>query len=178
MKISTLTVDRIEQDLLSDFYHHQLITKQWIRKNNKWEITDTSILREWSDEKRKWIPQYWSQQIERGGTVIAAFEADKLIGFCSLDGRLLGETAKYANLTMLFVDDRWKRKGVGKKLFLEICNHAEKMKADKLFISAIPSVDTLNFYYHMGCKDSNEIISEYVDTEQDRYLEFTLGTSK
>ena len=178
MKLLTLTADSIEKDLLSDFCHYQRITRQWIQKNNKWEIIDTSILRQWSEEKKKWIPQYLSQQIERGGAVVAAFEADQMIGFCSLDGYLLGETSRYANLTMLFVDDRWKRKGVGRKLFLEICNHARIMQADKLFISAIPSVETLEFYFHVGCKDSTEVILEYVDTEQDRYLEFALEASQ
>ena len=44
-----------------------------------------------------------------------------LVGFCSVDGRLAGKTVKYANLTMLFVDDKWKRKGVGRRLFDKIC---------------------------------------------------------
>ncbi len=174
MKIVTLTIDSIVPYMLSDFCHYQLITKKWTQSNNQWKITDTSILREWSEEKREWIPQYLCQQIERGGTVIAAFEADELIGFCSIDGYLLGKTAKYANLTMLFVDDRWKRKGVGKKLFYEICKHAKKMMADKLFISAIPAVETIAFYFSMGCEDTMEMIPEYVDTEQDRYLEYLL----
>ena len=48
------------------------------------------------------------------------------------------------------------------------------MKADKIFISAIPSVETVNFYFNIGCKDALEIIPEYVDTKQDRYMEFLL----
>lgn len=174
MKIVTLTVDSIASDMLTNFCHYQLITRKWKQRNKQWVTVDTSILREWDAEKREWIPQYLCQQIERGGTVAAALEADELIGFCSIDGYLLGETAKYANLTMLFVDDRWKRKGIGRKLFFEICNHAKKMKADKLFISAIPAVETLDFYFNIGCKDATEIIPEFIDTEHDRYLEFSL----
>jgi GNAT superfamily N-acetyltransferase len=145
--------------------------------NHQWELTDTSIMRQWNAEKRVWITQYLRQQIERGGAVIAAFEANELIGFGSIDGYLFGNTAKYANLTMLFVDDRWKRNGIGSKIFDEICKHAERMKADKLFISAIPAVETVDFYLHIGCQDANEIVPEYVDTDQDRYLEFLLETS-
>ena len=48
------------------------------------------------------------------------------------------------------------------------------MNADKLFISAIPSFETVSFYLSMGCKDANEIIFEYVDTDEDRYLEYSL----
>lgn len=48
------------------------------------------------------------------------------------------------------------------------------MMADKLFISAIPAVETIAFYFSMGCEDTMEMIPEYVDTEQDRYLEYLL----
>ena len=174
VKIIPLNTKNIASEMLFDFCHHQVITKTYIHDNNEWKTTDTHILREWSLEKKKWISQYLQQQIERGGFAVAAFDEDILIGFCSVDGRLLGKTAKYANMTMLFVDDRYKRKGIGKKLFFEICSCARLLKADKIFISAIPSVETVNFYFNIGCKDALEIIPEYVDTKQDRYMEFLL----
>ena len=178
IKIKELTINDIFADMLLNFNHHQVITKKWVKKNQTWELTTTSELREWNDEKRMWISDYLRQQIERGGSVQGAFAEDVLVGFCCVDGFLMGNTAKYANMTMLFVDDNWKRKGVGKKLFERICLCAAKMNADKLFVSAIPSFDTIAFYHCMGCEDAKEIISEYVDTEQDRYLEFVLTISK
>lgn len=99
---------------------------------------------------------------------------DLFVGFCCIDGYLYGKTAKYANLTMLFVDDEWKRKGIGKALFKEICKYAKKKNAKKLFISAIPSVETIAFYFAMGCIDAKEIITDYIDTKNDRYLEYLL----
>jgi GNAT superfamily N-acetyltransferase len=125
-------------------------------------------------QKRNWIADYLRRQIERGGSVVGAFYGDTLVGFCSIDSRLLGRTAKYANLTMLFVDDRFKRKGIGKRLFNFICACAKEMNADKIFISAVSSVETIEFYFRMGCKDASQIIPEYIDTETDRYLELSL----
>ena len=66
--------------------------------------------------------------------------------------------------------------------YRNICNNKSnvavlllrQLKADKIFISAIPSVETVNFYFNIGCKDALEIIPEYVDTQQDRYMEFLL----
>lgn len=78
------------------------------------------------------------------------------------------------NLTMLFVDDEWKRKGIGTKLFHQMCIYAENIKADKIFISAIPSYETVAFYSVMGCSDAKEIINSFVDSENDRYLEYDL----
>ena len=66
------------------------------------------------------------QQIERGGTTVGAFCNDRLIGFCCVDGTISGTSAKYANLTILFVDDYWKRNGIGKLLMQEARNHATK----------------------------------------------------
>lgn len=173
-EIKDLTVKDISSDILLSFNHHQVITQKWVNKNNKWKLTAASELREWDREKRIWIAEYLRRQIERGGAVVAAFEENVLIGFCSIDGGISGNTAKYANMTMLFVDDEWKRKGIGRKLFKRICMCAAKMNADKLFVSAIPSFETVAFYFDMGCKDAGEIVSEYVDTDRDRCLEYSL----
>ena len=177
IEVKDLTINDISSDMLLNFNHRQIITDKWVNRNNRWELAATSDLREWNTKKRIWISDYLRQQIERGGSVVAAFAGDILVGFCCVDGYLVGKTAKYANMTMLFVDDKWKRKGVGRKLFEKICIYAKRMNADKLFISAIPSFDTIAFYFNVGCEDAREIISEYVDTDKDRYLEFALTTS-
>lgn len=177
IEVKELTANDISSGMLLNFTHHQMITKKWVNRNNLWELVETLDLREWNKEKRIWISDYLSQQIKRGGSVVAAFAGNILVGFCCVDGYLVGKTAKYANMTMLFVDDKWKRKGVGRKLFKKICICAKRMYADKLFISAIPSFETIAFYFNIGCGDAKEIISEYVDTDQDRYLEFVLTTS-
>ena len=177
VEIKKLSANDISSDMLLNFNHHQIITKKWVNRKNKWELVATSDLREWNKDKRIWISEYLRQQIERGGAVVAAYVVDILVGFCCVDGGLEGKTAKYANMTMLFVDDKWKRKGVGGELFEKICICAKRMDAEKLFISAIPSFDTIAFYFNMGCEDAREIISEYVDTDKDRYLEFVLNSS-
>lgn len=176
IRIIDLAVNNITSNMFLNFNHHQMITKKWVHNNNRWELAEDSDLREWDNEKRIWITEYLRQQIERGGSTVVAYDGDVLVGFCCVDGYLLGKTANYANLTMLFVDDKWKRNGVGKKLFGEICKHAVKMKADKLYISAIPSFETVEFYFNMGCEDAKEMISEYIDTENDRYLEYSFTT--
>ena len=155
VKIITLTIDNIVSEMLFDFCHHQVITKICIHDNNEWKTTDTHILREWSLEKKKWISQYLQQQIERGGFVVAAFDEDILIGFCSIDGRLLGKTAKYANMTMLFVDDRYKRKGIGKKLFFEIVKSAFGQRR-KTLLNALSKSPYLNV--------EKEIIQEAIES--------------
>lgn len=174
MEIRLLKYDDITSDLLQQFNHYQIIRRKYVKKENEWRIIPVYELREWNAEKRIWISTYLQQQVKRGGLVIAAYDYHTLTGFASLDGFLRGSYAKYANLTMLFVDDKWQRKGIGRLLFHEICIYAKKLGAEKLFISAISSFETIVFYHSLGCTDAVEVIPEYIDTEKDRYLEYLL----
>jgi len=174
IEVKQLSDGDINSDMFVNFKRRQKISSKYVKHNGGWIIAEADELREWNREKLRWIPDYLREQLKRGGSVFAAYEDDTLAGFGSADGYLRGETAKYANLSMLFVDDRMKRKGIGRLLFEKICKSAAEHGADKLFISAIPSAETIAFYFSMGCIDADEIISEYIDTENDRYLEFLL----
>ena len=174
-EIKKLNITDIVPNLLIGFAHSQKITQKWVRRNDIWELTDASILREWSAEKRIWIAEYMCRQIERGGITVGAFCNERLIGFCCVDGTVSGKSAKYANLTMLFVDDNWKRNGIGKSLLQEAREHATKLGAEKIFISAVPSAETIAFYLKMGCVDANEIVGDFVDSDDDRYLELMVN---
>lgn len=173
-RIESIYSDSISSDMLLYFHHCQIINQKYVKINGAWQIADAYELREWNIEKRIWIAKYLREQIERGGSVVGAFFGDELIGFCSVDSYLYVKNEKYANLTMLFVDDEFKRKGIGTALFKTVCKCASDYGADKLFISAIPSVGTIAFYFKMGCTDTKEIITNYIDTENDRYLEYKL----
>lgn len=170
--IKELSCEDLTTAFLNGFKHNQSWNKQWIKKNKSWLLQDCEISREWDKEKRKWIPTYLLEQISRGGTAIGAYIKDKLVGFCCVDGVLRDG---YANMTMLFVDDNYKRLCIGKKLFFAITEKAKMVGAEKLFISAIPSQDTVAFYIAMGCKDATHFPNEFLDSPNDRYLELELG---
>ena len=172
--IRLLTPSDIYPEMLESFNRKQIISDKWVKNGNCYELIKTDEIRDWSGEKKIWISQYLCQQINSGGYAAGAFSDHKLVGFSCLDGAIQGISEKYVNLTMLFVDDEWKRKGIGKKLFKQMCLCAERMKADKIFISAIPSYDTVSFYLNLGCVDAKYVIDSFVDTENDRYLEYNL----
>ena len=171
MTIRPLSSDEIRPEMLLSFRHDQHITRKWAKPNGTWELADADELRQWDTEKRVWITEYLREQIISGGAAIFAFDGSDIVGFCSVDGKTFNQ---YANLTMLFVDDNRKRRGIGRKLFAAACGHARKMGADKLFISSIPSLETVSFYQALGCVDASKIIEDFVDTHEDRYMEFDL----
>lgn len=169
-----LTDADLAADTFINFHHNQNWNRQWLKRENTWVLEDICGCRQWNTEKRIWISEYLNQQIQNGGCAIAAFNDAQIIAFACIDGKLRGHPVCYANLTMLFVDDRFQRLGIGKQLIGEIKNEASKIGADRLFISAIPSEDTVAFYFAVGCKDTEYIIPEFVDTEKDRFFELHL----
>lgn len=171
LSIRTLTADEIYPELLHNFRHQQHISQKWVHNSDKWELISANELRQWDEEKRIWITEYLREQINNGGSAIFAFNGTDIVGFCSVDGKLKDQ---YANITMLFVDDDWKRHGIGKRLFSDACEYSIKLGAKKLFISSIPSAETVAFYQALGCSDASEIIDEFIDTAEDRYMEFNL----
>lgn len=178
LTIRLLKPSEISSQMLKSFQHKQVISSKYVKHGERYELMEADELREWSDEKRIRLSRYLIQQAEGGGFVAAAFRRSRLVGFASLDGMLQGTATRYVNLTMLFVDDQWKRQGIGKRLFQQMRLCAEHMGADKLFISAIPSYDTVSFYLHLGCSDAQQIIESFVDTPYDRYLEYALHCQK
>lgn len=169
-----LSKKELSSDWLMSFCHDQHITARYIKQGQQWLIQPCSINRQWDKEKRQWIPTYLARQIDRHGYVIGAYHHETCIGFIALDGCLKGSKNQYANLTMLFVDDGWQGHGIGESLFSLIQPYARQLGAQKLFISAIPSVETVDFYFHRGCWDAKEIIPSYIDSTEDRYLEYDL----
>lgn len=173
MMIKRLRADDIDPGFLKTFNHRQHITQQWAKHNDSWVLEECDLLRQWRDEKRVWLAEYLSEQSEKGA-VFGAFSDKQLVGFCAVDSTLAGKTAKYLNLTLLFVDDAKQRQGIGRELFKEVCRFARKAGAEKLFISAVPSFETVAFYLALGCTDAAEIVEEFIDTDEDRCMEFCL----
>ena len=174
-EIRKIAPDELGEDFLDGFRRIQRITELWVREETGYVLRPAQLLYEWSDEKRRWIPLWLKEQAERGGAVFGAFRDGKLVGFSSVDGTLAGESTRIANLTMLFVDDRFKRRGIGTGLFRAACLEAKRIGADRLFVSAVPSAETVSFYFRMGCRDAETVPEEFVDTDEDRDLELSLS---
>ena len=166
-----ITQNELDINYFVSFKHNQRWSRQWIKQDNVWMLKQIEGSRSWPFEKRAWISEYLKEQIQNGGFAIGAFQDDKIIAFVCVSGKIMDD---YANLTMLFVDDDFKRLGIGRKLFEIAKKEALRSGAKKLFISAISSEETILFYFAVGCKDAEKVIFDFVDTDKDRYLEISL----
>ena len=115
----------------------------------------------------------------KGGFAIGAFDGERLIGFCSVSLDVFGKQHKYALLDQIFISKKYKRKGIGRKLFYMSADKARKHGADKFYICAGSSEDTLAFYASLGCKDAEEINQELYESDpNDVQLEYDLSNTQ
>ena len=161
------------------------------------EIDNTiPIARVWrkKDGLKQWIEVNWEQgrdfpdgnenhlaalkeTFEKYGFVVGAFDNDIMVGFCSINRDLFGNKFKYALLDQLFISSGYRRIGIGKKLFFMAVEKAKSWGADKFYMCAGSSEDTLSFYVSLGCEDAKEINQAlYKQDENDIQLEYDFST--
>ena len=169
-------IDPAELDgaFLWDFDNYHCYHRVWEKRDGEWSLKPTLAVRQWSSEKKLRITNWLGGTIQEGGQVFGAFAEDRLVGFAVLEKNPGGSREQYLNLSLLFVDSRYKRRGVGSFLFDECAKEAAGRGAEKLFISSIPAEETVAFYFAMGCRDAEETVEEFVDMPYDRYLEYSL----
>ena len=160
--------------LLTGFSHDQKWSEQWVKQEGAWVLEQTTQCRKWSNDKKVWISSYLEEQTKHGGQTYGAYIYDRLVGFAAHGAPKMIDEIKWINLTMLFVDEDYKRRGIGTLLFDKIITSAKEKGVEKIFVSAIPSKETIAFYFSQGCVDAKTAIEEFVDTQQDRYIEYTV----
>lgn len=95
----------------------------------------------------------WRPILDRGGTLVGAFDGEVFAGFAVHQPRLDESTA---NLSALFVSANERRRGIGSLLVEEIVRLARADGARRLYVSATPSVATVEFYRSQGFDPTDE----------------------
>ncbi len=95
----------------------------------------------------------WQPILERGGTLIGAFEAEALAGFAIYRPRLMDDMG---NLSVLHVSRNHRRKGVASRLAEEVARLARADGALRLYVSATPSGSAVAFYRSHGFEPTDQ----------------------
>ena len=95
----------------------------------------------------------WQPILDRGGTLVGAFDAYTLAGFAIYQPHLAEDMA---NLAVLHVSRYYRRKGIGSLLVGEVARLARVDGARRLYVSATPSGSTVEFYRSQGFKPTDE----------------------
>jgi predicted N-acetyltransferase YhbS len=113
---------------------------------------------------------------DRGGTFWGAFECDVLIGVSILESKFIGSRRDTLQLKFLHVNRDYRKQGLGRMLFNIAAEKANGLGAKKLYISATPSENTVNFYLQLGCALATEIDPELFTLEpEDIHLEYVIS---
>lgn len=114
--------------------------------------------------------------IETGGSAIGAFESERLIGFCCVNPDVFGKDYKYVLLDQIFISLEHRAKGIGKQLFLRSVTIAKGFGAEKFYICAGSSEETIAFYKALGCVEASEINTELYERDiRDIQLEYSFA---
>jgi GNAT superfamily N-acetyltransferase len=108
----------------------------------------------WRAEECQQRAAVWAVQMDRGDTVLGAFDADRLVGEASLRYRLSQDTAQ---LVSLHVSHSHRRRGVATALVNEIFRLAKVRGAHWIYVSATPSASAVGFYRSKGFKPVEQV---------------------
>lgn len=165
-----------ECDRISEIDPSQWIEKVWRNIDGEYQLITINYMEEsWPDDYEKYRDNL-KETIKAGGAAIGAFDdQQKLVGFVTLNNEFFGQTAKYLLLDSMFVSRQQRNLGIGKKLFQMCAIKAREWGADKLYLCAASSEDTIAFYHALGCVAAKEINQELFESDQrDIQLEYEL----
>ena len=113
---------------------------------------------------------------DRDGFFWGAFDDDgRIIGVSVLESKFIGSKRDTLQLKFLHVSHGIRKQGLGTRLFNLAVEKAKSLGARKLYISATPSENTVNYYMKLGCVLATEVDPELFALEpEDIHLEYVI----
>ncbi|MGD8792246.1 MAG: GNAT family N-acetyltransferase [Anaerolineae bacterium] len=99
---------------------------------------------------------------EHDGTLLGAFDGDRMAGFAIYRPRLEGDMAQ---LAVLHVSHDYRRQGIGAALTEQVVRLAVADGARRLYVSATPSRSTVEFYRARGFELADRVHPDLYEQE-------------
>ena len=155
--INEISLSDCKLELLASFDRYQEVRRNWRKQGAQWVLCDEPFTENWDDEKKKQVVKRIAQCINNGGCALGAYHQSKIIGFASFHANHFGSNHQYVELNFMHISNGFRGRGIGKRLFNEICKKARQRGVKKLYISGYPAEDSIAFYRKIGCIDACEI---------------------
>ena len=112
---------------------------------------------------------------DEGGIVLGMFDGQTIAGIAALENKFRGSNKDTMNVLALFVSKPYRHQGIGRWLVEGIAQKAWDIGATKLYISATPSRNTVQFYMGLGAQLVSEVDPELFELEpHDIHLELDI----
>jgi GNAT superfamily N-acetyltransferase len=129
----------------------------------------------WSPEKVDRFVREHETLLDRGGAAFGAFDVDRLVAMASVDGRFIGDPPDQLNMAFLHVSSGYRGRGIGSRLLEMAKTRAHELGARRLYVSAVPSRATVDFYMRRGFHIAQEVDPELFEREpEDIHMELVL----
>lgn len=160
--IKKVSLSTIDKDFLKGFKRIQHTNNVLYNENGTLIEKEIVFDDDWPEVKLEEISLYLKDCIKKGGSVYAAYSGKHVIGFTCIEHYYFDD---YVNMAYLHVDQRYRGEGIGKELIYFIAMEAKSRGVKKLYISAHPSIETMSFYFSVGCKQAEKINEELLAVE-------------
>jgi N-acetylglutamate synthase-like GNAT family acetyltransferase len=169
-------IQRAEIEKVRDINRKEIVKELYYYNNGNLSIRDVFI------DDPGWTPKEIELHItdlyivyDGGGFLYGAFDGHKMAGIVALGANFIGSAKDQLQVTFLHVDVAYKSRGIGTKLMKRVIKNAIEQGAKKLYISATPSKNTIDFYLGLGCQLTTELIPKLFELEpEDIHLQLIL----
>jgi N-acetylglutamate synthase-like GNAT family acetyltransferase len=159
IEIQLLTKDNLTENALDDYSRTQIVQRAYRLINKKYILIEDEAVMDWSLEKKRAVAK---SLLSNTYIAFGAIEEGRIVGFVSVEKLLRGERLI---LDMIQVSQKYRGKGLGRKLFQIAIAKAQELGAKELYLSACSSEETIAFYKAMGCKIAVNPIKSIVEDE-------------
>ncbi|MFX0148184.1 MAG: GNAT family N-acetyltransferase [Candidatus Hodarchaeota archaeon] len=161
-------VERKEIEKVREINRREVVEQLYYYKNGTLIIENEFI------DDPGWTPAEVEEHVrdlytvyDLGGSLYGAFDGDTMAGIGALGNKFIGSAKDQLQVTFLHVDADYRNRGIGKNLMKKIIECAKAQGVKKLYISATPSKNTIDFYLGLGCQLTTELIPELFELEPD-----------
>lgn len=175
IEIVDLTENNFNLHSFDEFEFRQDVTSCWRYGKQGYNLTPVSYTDDENSQRKKQHAKRILESIKSDCVAFGAVHNGMLVGFAVLDKKIVGKSARYMNLSELYVSRPFRGNGAGKLLFDYVCKQAQSGGAEKLYVSAHSAKESAHAYFSYGCVFAEEVNEELSQKEPfDLQLEFVL----
>lgn len=153
---------------LIEIHREERVRQAYVLKDGRLEVHEVDWnVPDWpmdGEDDFSWRGNFerWAPIFKAGGILLVAMEGEILIGFAILRPRL---TETMAQLAELHVGHGHRGQGVGTRLIQEVFRLAKEQGATDVYVSSIPTKNTVDFYMRHGFRLAEEVHPELYELE-------------
>lgn len=175
ISFAPLTAENFTPRSLDKFIRRQHVRECWRRVDGALVLRPVEYIEDWTLEECREMAAEVLRALDTGGAAVGAFCAGEVVGFAAVTGEPLGSRGQYADLSLLYVSEPFRGRGVGGALFAMAGARAKQTGAQRLYISAHSAKESVAAYRALGCVEAEEVDPHHAQAEPcDLQMEYLL----